>query len=235
MRGSASIMGRLSYISIASSVACVAFATAWTSGFAAGPAWLELAQTPFSKADHVASVSNYPLRLELPPLQESKLSPRAGDLLVETTEDVTADGERESVASWVFGEPRLTPVGSVASPSRSSSVPPQATQSGLLAARFDIATFGRIATEDDAEFKARKPLIVSGEKIGALELAMGQGSLVSVDRAELAKLLGGRVPALSDALTRLGTERVTFDTLRSRDIQIRYDALSDAVVIESRS
>ena len=174
-------------------------------------------------------VPNYPIRMELPPLQaavDAAASPSAQPGLTATLPSAAA----ERVEDWIMGEPRLA-----AKPIAAPFQAPAEDKPALIPTRFDIATFGHTATEADTEFRARKPLIVSGERVGAVELAMGQGSIVSVDRAELAGLLGDRAPELSAALARLGTERVTFDTLRTREIRIRYDALSDAVVIESRS
>ncbi|MGX7926336.1 hypothetical protein ACWPMX_07160 [Tsuneonella sp. HG094] len=181
------------------------------------------------------AVANYPVRIELPTSRNAEISPGAlGHPVRSGLESTILEPIRETVASWAFGEPRLAQAPQRVDPVKvaPASVTPR---NGLLPAKFDIATFGRTVTDADTELRARKPLIVGGERVGALELAMGQGSIVSVDRAELAGLLGDRVPDLSAALARLGTERVTFDTLRTREIRIRYDALSDAVVIEDRT
>lgn len=78
-------------------------------------------------------------------------------------------------------------------------------------------------------------MILGGNRLGTLELAVGQGASVSVDRRALASLLAARAPALTEALARKKDDRVTLNSLRTRDVAIRYDPLVDALVIEMRS
>lgn len=228
-------MTRSFYLSLAAAGVCGIIATAWVFLEPATRSWSGQASMDHSASEPLMAVANYPVRIELPPSRNAEISPGAlGHPVRSGLESTILEPIRETVASWAFGEPRLAQAPQRVDPVKvaPASVTPR---NGLLPAKFDIATFGRTVTDADTEFRARKPLIVGGERIGALELAMGQGSIVSVDRAELAGLLGDRAPDLSAALARLGTERVTFDTLRTREIRIRYDALSDAVVIEDRT
>ena len=182
-----------------------------------------------------AASLDYPVRIELPVSTAAADAARgpasiADPSVVDTLPEIESAIER--VDQWTMDEPKLAAL----SPPRSDvSAPVRSARPGVVSARFEIATFGRVATASDNEVRARKPLVVSGEKIGAIELAMGQGSIVSVDRQELSDLVGNRAPALSAALARLEGDRVTFDTVRTREIRIRYDALSDTVVIETRS
>lgn len=230
-------MIRSRYLSLAAAVICGTIAIAFV--FIGPPTQIWFAEGPpasSSPAPLTTTVPNYPVRIELPPLRNDEISPQAPrHVMGSGLESTILEPIRETVASWAFGEPRLAEAPQRVEPVKAGPPALPTARDGLLPARFDIATFGRTVTDADTEFRTRKSLIVGGERVGALELAMGQGSIVSVDRAELAGLLGDRAPELSATLARLGTDRVTFDTLRTREIQIRYDALTDAVVIEGRS
>ncbi|MGX7952853.1 hypothetical protein ACWPM1_09840 [Tsuneonella sp. HG249] len=110
------------------------------------------------------------------------------------------------------------------------------SNSGVLGVIFDISTFGKGAgASGDRAVRVQKPLILSGSRLGSVELALGQGSIVSIDRQSLQTLVAGKDEEVTAALAGFQGERVTFDELRDRGIGIRYDPLADAVVIAGSS
>lgn len=101
---------------------------------------------------------------------------------------------------------------------------------------FNVTDFGMAASLDEGgKIRTSKPVMLAGNRLGTIELAVGQGASVSIDRKSMANLIGDKSPALASTLTRLAGDRVTLEELRSRDVAVRYDPLADVLVIEPRS
>lgn len=102
--------------------------------------------------------------------------------------------------------------------------------------RFNVTDFGMAASLDEGgKIRTSKPVMLAGNRLGTIELAVGQGASVSIDRKSMADLIGDKSPALASTLTRLAGDRVTLEELRSSDVAVRYDPLADVLVIEPRS
>ncbi len=168
----------------------------------------------------------YPLRNALPPAMP-----------VESTEDA----EPTQPPSALQREGPAPPEPAVAAATRASEVAPeQPAQATILPAEtkrpevFDIRQFGSGGTLDAKDvILATKPVILGRDRLGSVELAVGKGASVSIDRRELARLLGDRAPSLSASLERETGARVPLSALRTREVAIRYDPIADAVVIEA--
>jgi hypothetical protein len=172
--------------------------------------------------------TGYPIRLELPvaipvsPIVSASLPVTGGQSPVEPTDLASpAPPETEALASSSKLETHRAPTG---------------LRGSMVAVAFNISEFGQSAAlDEDGKIRTSKPVYLAGNRLGAIELAVGQGASVSVDRDDLAALVGDRAPTLTDALSRLTGERVTLDALRTRDVAIRYDPLTDALVIDTKS
>lgn len=166
----------------------------------------------------------YPLRLALPP------STRVGEPLAQGMPPLVdlAETAAEAANSEVLSGDSAagTPVATAGARPEAARIPPG----------FDIRNFGTGgATEGGEMVRTTKAVILGGNPLGAIELAVGQGASVSVDRKALTALLGDKAPALSAALEREKSDLVTLETLRTRDVAIRYDPIRDALVIDTRS
>ncbi|ANY20968.1 hypothetical protein A6F68_02472 [Tsuneonella dongtanensis] len=165
----------------------------------------------------------YPIRLELPePTPVALASTTSAEVSEEvpgTDQNLETEAEPTAVApdGQQRGKPALGP-------------------GIMLAFDFDIAQFGNGGALDEAgQIRTSKPVILAGNRLGAINLSVGKGASVSVDRQALATLVADKSPALSDRLSRLEGDQVTLDSLRSREVAVRYDALTDAIVIDTNS
>jgi len=101
-------------------------------------------------------------------------------------------------------------------------------------ARFDIRAYGTaLPAGRDGLLRSKKTVSLGGTRLGSVDLAMGRGSMVAVDRRALLALMMGRDERVATALTETDGELVSFDALRDRGVKIRYDALGDTIVIDS--
>jgi hypothetical protein len=113
---------------------------------------------------------------------------------------------------------------------------PATARQSLLPVDFDVADFGDSAAVDEGgKVRTSKSVILGGSRLGTIELAVGRGASVSVDRRVLTALVGDKAPELTAALSRVAGDRVTLDSLRNREVAIRYDPVADALVIDSGS
>lgn len=166
--------------------------------------------------------TGYRLRLELP--ESSPVS----------------DGAQ--LAPAIPPETEVTGVsGEVEVPSERASPPSEFTEAfapstRMAAIRFDIRAFGKVApASDDRIVRASKTLRLGAQRLGSIDLALGQGSVVSVDRQALRALVANDDAQIASVLAGMDGEMITFDTLRDRGVRIRYDPLTDAVVLDSAS
>lgn len=100
--------------------------------------------------------------------------------------------------------------------------------------RFNVADFGASALDEGGQVRTVKPVVVSGSRVGTIELAVGRGASVSLDPRALAALVADTAPALTAALARAEGDRVTLSALRNRAVSIRYDPVADALLIDTR-
>lgn len=167
--------------------------------------------------------NDYPVWMELPRLSSVEAE-SVERLEGEPTNELLAlDSE---AAEQVVGTDQSSPGGA------STSSP-----GGLVQPlEFNVTDFGMAASLDEGgKIRTSKPVMLAGNRLGTIELAVGQGASVSIDRKSMANLIGDKSPALASTLTRLAGDRVTLEELRSRDVAVRYDPLADVLVIEPRS
>lgn len=166
--------------------------------------------------------SQYPIRLELPqPRAPARISSQA-------------DGRGTGTDDSSIAAKSLAP--GPAQTDSSQAIPVQAATSGepaLLGISFDVASFGRIAPQPvEGAVRTSKSLIHRGQRVGAIRLTLGPGSVVSVERGALRTLIADKDPRIAEAIASIDADTVPFDALRDRGVRIRYDALADAVVID---
>lgn len=109
--------------------------------------------------------------------------------------------------------------------------PAQPSTDGLLAVRFDLADPG--AFDGGSAIEIRKAIRLNGADAGQAPIHVDASSRLSIAREELARLLAGSgQQGLSE---RLGTgERfVSFDEMRRQGIEIRYDPVTDRVLVST--
>lgn len=162
----------------------------------------------------------YPIRLKLP--RTSRLG--AGAAASTEVEGATPPAGAAAQHAISTGDDADGP-----SEARAAAPP----HSGLLDMHFDIATFGKVAPPGGGRtIRTSKALNHGGNRVGSVDLALGHGSVVSVDRQALQTLVAGEDERIAAALAGMEGEMVSFDALRDRGIRIRYDPLADAVVID---
>jgi hypothetical protein len=214
-------------VGLAALAATTALAAAWAVHAGTLPDWAGPSGIRGADANPDEADRPYPLRLALPPS-----APVAKPFAVEETlpSDAfdLADAAVEGKESEDLPEARAQ-----GGPARTAAAKPLPAR---IPPGFDIRNFGTGGAAEGGELvRTTKPVILGGNALGAIELAVGQGASVSVDRRALTALLADRAPALTAALEREKSDRVTLDTLRTRDVAIRYDPLRDALVIDTRS
>ena len=214
-------MNRQWVITIALLLAGAAAAAAWASG--AVPAVNSLFASHERSSTSIAGT--YPIRLVLPESRPFENPAAVAAALAK----VAVDAKTEDFAERMGIDPDFAVTAK--SPTTRTTASP-----GLVSIDFDLGQYGRSAVPDPGKgLHDSKPVIVGGQRVGNIALVIGDGATVSVDRSSLLALVGTRDPALADSLGRVSGDLVTFESLRSRDVAIRYDPLADAVVIESKS
>lgn len=198
----------------------VAAAGAWALGWAPAASMARLrALVEPAPADRT-SPSGYPIRLELPQAQGRAAGAATPAPANDLGNAATLSPDQAVLSADEGGRP---PAARAAMSSRP----------GLLDVQFDIATFGKVAPPSGGRtIRTSKSLNHGGSRVGSVDLALGQGSVVSVDRQALQTLVGDKDENLAAALAGMEGEMVSFDALRDRGVRIRYDPLADAVVID---
>jgi len=103
----------------------------------------------------------------------------------------------------------------------------------LVRVKFDLSDPYASAEEGGSAIELRKELRVNGVDIGPAAIRVSEDSTLSIARDKLSEVLGrlGR----SDVARQLGGSRsagfVSFDEIRRRGVDVRYDAPSDRVVL----
>ncbi len=169
-------------------------------------------------ASRDGSVPAYPVRVALP-------APH----IVTSGEAAIAPGAppRDLATGLAVREAdKIEPPGAPPPPSASPS------RAGLLESDFSIAGFARGGSAPEGGVRASKTVRLGPVVLGSVELALGHGSVVMVERGGLQALLASKDARLAAALADLDGEMVPFDALRDRGVSIRYDPLADAVVID---
>ncbi|MGN3975488.1 hypothetical protein [Tsuneonella sp. SYSU-LHT278] len=168
----------------------------------------------------------YPLKIALPPSAPPARPPEMDSTFAPTpAPEASPARSEETGAAPQISRIREPSVSSAGQPGQ-ARIPPG----------FDIRNFGSGgAAEGGIVARTTKPVFLGGRSLGAIELAVGQGASISVDRRALSALLADRAPTLSAALERETSDMVTLDALRTRDVAIRYDPLRDALLIDTRS
>lgn len=208
-------------LALAAGLGVAGAAGAWALSTAV-PRAAELLSSAGWDGEGGASPPAYQIRLELPQTRR----PEADGT------EFSADGglpDRPDLA--LESAPLAVEAGTQPPPARAAAA--QSPRSGLLDMDFDIATFGKEAPAIGSRtIRTSKPLNHGGNRVGSVDLALGQGSVVSVDRHALQTLVAGKDDKIAAALAAMEGEMVSFDALRDRGIRIRYDPLADAVVID---
>ncbi|MCT2558921.1 hypothetical protein N0B51_08010 [Tsuneonella sp. YG55] len=215
-------------LGIVALAAGMALAAAWAVRAGAMPDWSAPPGVRGADWKGPGAERPYPLRLALPPPVGTDAPPQEARNLSEAAgkpQGPQMPGQPEAV------EPaRAVPITGTSARVASRSEPQR------IPGGFDIRDFGTGGASDGSNLvMTTKPVILGGSRLGAIELAVGRGASVSLDRRALSALLADRAPELSAALDRETSDRVTLDALRTRDVAIRYDPLRDALVIETRS
>lgn len=103
----------------------------------------------------------------------------------------------------------------------------------LARVKFDLSDPYASVGEGGSAIEVRKELRVNGVDIGPAAIRVSEDSTLSIARDKLNEVLGrlGR----SDVARQLGGSRsagfVSFDEIRRRGVEVRYDAPSDRVVL----
>jgi hypothetical protein len=202
---------------LGATLAGAAVACAWALGGASSPAFATLLSYAGWQQTRLAPPPDYQIRLELP--QAHRLA---------TADELRPQNSDSSELAETTSEAAVTAPGEHLGPADDAKAP----RSGLVALKFDIATFGKLTPAGDGTLRTSKPLSHGGKRVGSVDLALGHGSTVAVDRHALQSLVGVENEKVGAALAGLDGEMVSFDALRDRGVRIRYDALADAVVID---
>lgn len=170
----------------------------------------------------------YPIRIVLPqtgPEAEEDRSParpeptavavEIDDSEASAAADQLADLTGQLPADTIFGE-----TGGAAHPSAD----------GLLAIHFDLADPDR-PTVDGSAIEIRKAIRLNGADAGDARIHVDANSQLSIAREELGRLLArlGR----QELMGQLDPARrfVSFDEMRRQGIEVRYDPVSDRVLV----
>lgn len=103
----------------------------------------------------------------------------------------------------------------------------------LVRVKFDLSGSYASAGEGGSAIEVRKELRVNGVDLGPAAIRVSEDSTLSIARDKLNEVLGrlGR----NDVARQLGGSRsagfVSFDEIRRRGVEVRYDAPSDRVVL----
>lgn len=114
-----------------------------------------------------------------------------------------------------------------------SARPSLALPSSLLGVKFDLSDPSAWTEQGGSAIEIRKSLRVNGVDAGSAAIQVGEDSTLSVARDKLKEALAqhGR----GDIADELGKSRsggfVSFDEIRRRGVEVRYDAPSDRVVL----
>lgn len=166
---------------------------------------------------------DYPVWMELPELSSPETSSKQDSGEVPADDLIEPELAAMEEAVDVGERPEMANVGN-------------STGRMVAPLKFSVTDFGMAASVDvSGKIRTSKPVMLAGNRLGTIELAVGQGASVSIDRQSLADLVGDRSPALASTLTRLEGDRVTLEEIRSREVAVRYDPLADALIIEPRS
>lgn len=196
---------------------------AWVVSGNPTTSWAEFARAPSDRRPSEMPRSGYPVSMELPKPVRAERAPFNGS----SPDRQSSLTERGETSDARLGQP-------AAEAPRTQA--PAAGGRLLVPVDFNVADFGTSAAlEESGRVRTTKPVVIAGNRIGVIELMVGRGASVSVDRRALAALVGDKAPELTAALSRTEGELVTLDALRNRQVAIRYDPLTDTLVIESRS
>ncbi|SKB87929.1 hypothetical protein [Sphingopyxis flava] len=114
-----------------------------------------------------------------------------------------------------------------------SARPSDPLPSNLLGVKFDLSDPYAWTEEGGSAIEIRKSLRVNGVDVGSAAIQVGEDSTLSIARDKLKEALArhGR----GDIAEELGKSRsggfVSFDEIRRRGVEVRYDAPSDRVVL----
>lgn len=184
------------------------------------------------------AVHGRPIRLELPaarPLALGEVAPPSNGMAV--TYDTDADPfERASPQA-------VTEDGSIPKPSidldgglaRPSGPAPRPTErGGVLAVDFDLSRPYESGPEsgDGSPIEIRKKVVLNGKEAGSAQLRVGAGSTISISRDALTRLLeqSGRAE-MSQQIGQGTASYITFEEMRRQGIDVRYDPLSDQILV----
>jgi hypothetical protein len=199
--------------------------SAWTISSGQAERWTEILEASKFPSATKSKASSYPLAMEIPgavPADSvNPVAPASSPTPVPVSAALTNAPTNIAIAPPVM-------------PSGIGAVLPKLNGPPPSTARFDVTKFGNTGSLDESgAIKTSKPVILGGSRLGSIDLAVGRGASVSIDRNALAALVGDKVPALTATLSRAEGDRVPLEALRSRDVAIRYDPLADALVIDA--
>ena len=104
---------------------------------------------------------------------------------------------------------------------------------GLLAVRFDLADPAALGGDGGSAIEIRKAIRLNGADAGQARIHVGASSRLSIAREELARLLAGSgQQALSERLG-AGERFVSFDEMRRQGIDVRYDPVTDRILVST--
>lgn len=167
---------------------------------------------------------SYPVRFALPPTPASPAAPSPASATLPRAEPA-AEGHLPVIPPTSLFSPKA--------PGEPTARAAESVKPALIASDFRIGDWSRAISAPSGAVRARKNVRLGSRALGSVGLALGQGSVVMIDRDELQALAAPVDAGLAAALAEIQGEMVSFDTLRDRGVGIRYDAIADAVVIES--
>ncbi len=94
---------------------------------------------------------------------------------------------------------------------------------GVMALDYDLAG----GPQSASALQVRKEVQHDGETVGRVEIRIDNNSAIYVARADLVRI----VPSASDEAERLGSDFVPLVALREAGINLRYDPVSDRLVL----
>jgi hypothetical protein len=175
-----------------------------------------------------SATGEYPLRIVL---RQARPAGGANAVAVPATGAESEEAAGEPAAPDGEPSPAAADAGPGARTAETPSSAPRPATDGLLAIQFDLADPGAFAAGGGSPIEIRKAVRLNGADAGEARIHVGASSRLSIAREELGRLLARS--GQQALIERLGTgERlVSFDEMRRQGIDVRYDPVSDRLLV----
>jgi len=170
----------------------------------------------------------YPIRIELPPVQPRVLYSLSDGILAVpdavATDPAPAATEVDQLAAVTVPEAH------VIEPAQAVTDAP-ATRGGLLAVNFDLAD---PAGSDSAVVDTRKSVRLDGVEVGSATIRVTSGSALFIARDDLRNLFNSSGHKdLASRVSGGGAAYASFDEIRRLGFGVRYDPVTDRILVSS--